>query len=160
MIQKITGCVGMIPLECVSPRKDKWKIRWSFKELENGMAEWMEQDFDHKPTMEEVKNSIIKWYNSQIDVQIISGFKWKNMSVWLSTENQFNYKAAFDAAVMSDGQTLPVTFKFGTDDEPLYYEFTDIEELSDFYYKSVTYVQKVLKEGWETKDNINFSVYV
>ena len=40
------------------------------------------------------------------------------MPVWLSSENQFNYKAAYDLAVQTGGATLPVTFKFGTDEVP------------------------------------------
>jgi hypothetical protein len=40
------------------------------------------------------------------------------MPVWLSTENQFNYKAAFDLATQTGGKSLPVTFKFGSTNNP------------------------------------------
>ena len=118
----------------------------------------MEEDFDHKPTDAEIKDVIVKWYNSEIDNEIISGFTWNDLPIWLSMENQFNYKTAFDAAVMSNGATLPVTFKFGSD-VPTYYEFTTIEELSDFYYKAIAYVQYVLQKGWDKKDSFNIKNY-
>ena len=159
MIQNVTGCAGVEPIECTNPRKDKRKIRWNIIEKGDGTAEWIEEDFDHKPTIEEVKSTIIGWYNSQVDNKIVSGFKWNGMPIWLSTENQFNYTAAFDAAVMSNGQTLPVTFKFGTDEEPTYHTFATIEDLSDFYYKSMKHVQDTLSNGWEAKDKINFALY-
>jgi hypothetical protein len=59
------------------------------------------------------------------------------MPVWLSSENQFNYKAAYDLAVQTGGATLPVTFKFGTDEVPQYREFVTLEELTDFYTKAM-----------------------
>lgn len=158
-MQKVTGSADVKHIECINPKKDKWKVRWAIERREDGTAEYMEEDFNHKPTIDEVKGIIIGWYNSNIDTEIVSGFVWNGTSVWLSTENQFNYKTAFDAAVMSNGATLPVKFKFGTDDEPVYHEFTTIEELSDFYYKAIAYVQSVLQKGWDVKDLLDFKVY-
>lgn len=159
-MQKTTGSAGVQHIECINPKKDKWKVRWAIGETtEDGTAEYMEEDFDHKPTMEEIRALVIGWYNTNIDTEIVSGFVWNGTSVWLSTENQFNYKTAFDAAVMSNGTTLPVKFKFGTDEEPVYHEFTTIDELSDFYYKAIAYVQSVLEKGWTIKDSLDFSKY-
>lgn len=158
-MQKVTGSSDVKHIECINPKKDKWKVRWAIKATENGAAEYMEEDFDHKPTVDEIKGIIIGWYNSNIDTEIVSGFVWNGTSVWLSTENQFNYKTAFDAAVMSGGATLPVKFKFGDDDTPVYHEFKTIEELSDFYYKAIAFVQSVLQKGWDEKDLLNFKVY-
>lgn len=146
-------------IECINPKKNKWKIRWDFQTKEEGIVEYMEEDFDHKPTDDEIKDIIVKWHNSEIDKEIISGFTWNGLPIWLSMENQFNYKTAFDAAVMSNSATLPVKFKFGSDDNPTYYEFKTIEELSDFYYKAIAYVQSVLQKGWNQKDSFNIKNY-
>lgn len=158
-MQKVIGNSDVKPIECINPKKDKWKVRWAIQAAEDGVVEYMEEDFDHKPTIDEVKGIIISWYNSNIATKISSGFVWKGISVWLSLENQFNYKTAFDTAVMSEGKTLPVKFKLGTDNKPVYYEFSTIEELSDFYYKVIAYVQSVLHQGWSEKDMLDFSVY-
>lgn len=86
-----------------------------------------------------------------IDKRILSGFVWNGMRVWLSSENQFNYKASYDLAVQSV-KNLPVTFKFGSDEEPVYYEFTGLEELSDFYTKAMMHIQDTLASGWKRKE--------
>lgn len=158
-IQSISGCAGVAPIECVSPRKNKWKIRWNITEKDDGSAEWLEVDFDHKPTATEIRNTIIQYHNEQIDAKILSGYRWNDMPVWLSTENQFNYKASFDVAVQSNGANLPVRFKFGTEAVPLYYDFTTIEELTDFYYGAMAFINSTLQEGWTAKDNIDLSVF-
>jgi hypothetical protein len=70
------------------------------------------------------------YYNKQTDYKIVSGFKWKEKPVWLSSENQFNFKAAYDLAKQTDGANLPVMFKIGEENgDPVYYTFETIEEL-------------------------------
>lgn len=159
MIQNVNGCAGVLPIECVSPRKNKWKIRWNITEKEDGSADWYEKDFDHKPTSDEIRSIIVKFYNNQVDEKILSGFRWKDMPVWLSTENQFNYKASFDLAMQTNGSNLPVRFKFGTDEEPQYHNFTTIDELSEFYIAAMSFINKTLQDGWKAKDNIDLKVY-
>lgn len=159
MVMKVNGCVGVLPIECVNPRKNKWKVRWNITEKEDGSSDWYEQDYDHKPTLEEIRDTIVKFHNGQVDAKILSGFSWKDMPVWLSSENQFNYKASFDLAVQTNGQNLPVRFKFGTDKEPKYYDFKTVDELSDFYTSAIKFINDTLQAGWAEKDSIDFSVY-
>jgi hypothetical protein len=156
---KVNGCIGVLPIECVNPRKNKWKVRWNITEKEDGSSDWYEQDYDHKPTLEEIRDTIVKFHNGQVDAKILSGFSWKDMPVWLSSENQFNYKASFDLAVQTNGQNLPVRFKFGTDKDPKYYDFKTIDELSDFYTSAIKFINDTLQEGWAEKDSVDFSVY-
>ena len=79
--------------------------------------------------------------------------------MWLSTENQFNYKTAYDLAIQTNGATLPVTFKFGTDDNPIFHKFSNMEEFTEFYTASALFIQQTLQEGWDKKYNINWSAY-
>lgn len=65
-------------------------------------------------------------------------------------------KAAYDLAFQTDGKTLPVTFKFGTDESPVYHTF---DELADFYTKAVKHIQEMLENGWKNKDAIDLSKY-
>ena len=122
-------------------------------------ATWMEEMVRFKPSLEYIKNLILTWYNQQIDKKILSGFKWNDMPVWLSHENQFNYKAAYDLAVQTGGANLPVTFKFGTTYEPVYHTFTTLEELNGFYLSAMKYINDTLAEGWKEKDAIDWSEY-
>ena len=145
-------------LECVNPIKDVWKVRWDFTENESG-ASFEEATFSYKPSLNEIKDTIYSWYNKQIDKAILEGFVWKDMPVWLSTENQFNYKAAYDLAVQTNGITLPVKFKFGSPENPVYYVFKDLPDFTDFYASAMRYINSTLDAGWQAKDNINWDNY-
>ena len=98
-------------------------------------------------------------HNRETDKDILSGFTYENVPVWLSSENQFNYKAAYDLAVQTAGATLPVVFKFGTDTEPIYREFATLEDLTDFYTKAMQHIQNTLADGWKKKDVFDLSLY-
>lgn len=142
---------------CINPITDKWLILWD-KRNEGEVFSYQSKVFLSKPTITDIKDTILDWYNKKIDKDILSGFVWKNMPIWLSMENQFNYKAAYDIAVQSDGKVLP-TFKFGTTDTPIYYKFEDMEDLQDFYLEAMTYVNETLAKGWQEKDAIDWTEY-
>lgn len=146
-------------LECVNPVRNKWRVRWDVQERDDGSADYMEAELTHKPTDEEIKDLVRTWYNEQTDAAILSGFAYENAKVWLSQENQYNYKMAYDLAVQTDGKTLPVTFKFGTDEMPVYRTFDTLDELADFYTKMVAYIQTTLADGWKKKDALDLSKY-
>lgn len=97
--------------------------------------------------------------NEDIDMKILSGFEWNGMAVWLSSENQFNYKAAYDLAVQTGGANLPVMFKFGTTENPVYHTFESVDELTQFYVSAMSYINMTLNEGWRMKDSINWDAY-
>ena len=126
---------------------------------ETNLGTWYETWLSGKPTLEQIKSIVLNTINKEVDQKILSGMIWKDIPIWLSTENQFNYKAAYDLAVMSQGQTLPVVFKFGTSDNPVYYKFETLEDISDFYISAMAYINKTLEEGWNKKDNIDWAVY-
>lgn len=156
MAIKILG--GNNPLvECINYTTDKWMVLWDSNQ-EGDSISHMAEVFTHKPTIEEVKAVILDWYSKQVDQKILSDFTWNNIPVWLSIENQLNYKTAYDLAVETNGQKLP-TFKFGTVENPVYHKFESLEELKDFYIKYTTYVNDTITWGWELKDGIDWSVY-
>ena len=126
---------------------------------ETNLGTWYETWLSGKPTLEQIKNIVLNTINKEVDQKILSGMIWKDIPIWLSTENQFNYKAAYDLAVMSQGQTLPIIFKFGTSDNPVYYKFETLDDISDFYISAMAYINKTLEEGWNKKDNIDWTVY-
>ena len=113
-----------------------------------------------KPSLDYIKNLIIDYYNKQVDEKILTGFIWRDMPVWLSSENEFNYKAAYDLAVQTNGATLPIKFKFGDTLNPIYYEFTTLEDFRDFYTSAIQYINNCLSEGWQKKDSIDWDQYI
>ena len=158
-MNRVEGSADVKLLECTNPAKDKWRIRWDIQEQDNGNVNYMEYEFGHRPSPNEIKSVVVEWVNEQTDNIILSSFEWNGMKVWLSQENQFNYKVAYDLAAQTLGASLPVTFKFGTDDEPCYHTFNSLEELKDFYTKSIKHIQTALEECWKAKDSFNLDLY-
>ena len=125
---------------------------------------WMQENFTSKPSIDEIKPIILDYINKKIDNKILNGFIWTakdetKISVYLSSENQFNYKAAYDLAYQTDGQSLPFRLKFGPVDNPQYYDFTDMEEFGSFYLNCIGFINNTLQEGWQIKDSINWDEY-
>lgn len=108
-----------------------------------------------------MRKLIEDWYNPEIDAKILNGFTWNEMPVYLSSENQFNFKAAYDLAIQTSSQSLPVTFKLGEQNGvPVYHTFEQMSEFTDFYTKAVTFINTTLAEGWAKKDSFDWSLYV
>lgn len=103
---------------------------------------------------EKVKKAIVDYIDARTDERILSGFVWNGVKVWLSAENQRNFSEGQRAAMITSGQSLPITFKLGQDSEgrPAYHEFTTIEELTGFYLQAVAYINQCLVDGWAKKD--------
>ena len=138
--------------------RNKWELIYGYGT--DGVSGWTYRErFTRKPTQDEIKEIIIAQINRNVEEKILCGLVWKDMPIWLSTENQFNYKAAYDLAVQTGGQSLPVKFKFGTDEQPVYHTFTTLDDLQEFYMTSLAFVQQVLDDGWQEKDNLDLSVF-
>ena len=116
--------------------------------------------YDHKPTVREIKQDISDLINAETDAKILTGFTWNGKPVYLSTENQQNFKAAYDFARDTNGATLPVKFKLGEDADanPIYHTFTKFEPLADFVTKATAFVIETLNNGWKKKD-IDYSIF-
>ena len=122
--------------------------------VENGDGYDYRHKFSHVPAKDEVLETIVNHVNGLTDEKILSGFKWRGKNVWLSTENQFNFKAAYDVAVQTNGASLPVKFKLGEDDGvPVYHVFDNMGDFSDFYTSAIGFIMQALNEGWVEKDN-------
>ncbi len=158
-MNKVQGSADVRLIECVNPVQKKWRVRWGVETTPDGETSYMEEEFSGKPSVETVKSLILGWMNERIDERIASGFTYEGNPVWLSQTNQFNYKSSLDLAVQTNGENLPVKFKFGTDDEPVYVVFDTTDKLRDFYKKVDAYIKQTLVEGWQQKDAIDFNAY-
>lgn len=167
MNKRSFGGKGLALLECINPnpRYNRWHVRWDVQPEvdgegnDNGVSFKYKLIEHHKPTLAEIKEIVLADMNAEIDMKILEGFEWNGMKVWLSSENQFNYKAAYDLAVQTSGANLPVVFKFGTTEEPVYHEFEDVASLTEFYTAAMAYINKQLADGWKAKDNVDWSPY-
>lgn len=110
--------------------------------------------FDHRPTAAELLEVINDHVDSLTDQKILTGYRWQGKNVKLSSENQFNFKAAYDLAVQKDGKTLPVKFKLGNDADglPVYHTFNSMNAFADFYTGATNFILQTLAAGWVEKD--------
>lgn len=138
--------------------RSKYEARFGYDtDGENGYN--YRKQYRYKPTLEELKEEIITIVNKAVDEKILSGYSYKGKQVWLSMENQFNYKAAFDLAIQMNGKTLPVKLKLGTVENAEYETFETLEEFTEFYTGAISFIQKHLQEGWEEKDSIEWDKF-
>ena len=159
-MDRIQGHKDVKVLECTNPVKGLWRMRWDIIVAdESNSATYMEEQFDHKPTKAEVKALIYQYCNDKTEESITSGLMFEGSVVWLSTENQANYKAAYDLAVQTQGESLPYKVKLGGDDNPVYREFTTLQEFKSFYTSIVKHIQHCVEEGWIKKDGFDVGKY-
>ena len=165
-MRRVNGTIGVALVECINHYIGKYRVRWDIQpetgeDADKQLVSYYETEIVmlRKPNINDIKQAVLEGVNRMIDEKIISGFVWNDMPVWLSSENQFNYKAAYDLSVQTGGQTLPVLFKFGDTENPIYHQFTTHEELSDFYLKVMKFINDTLSGGWDMKDSINWSEY-
>ncbi|MDR0937997.1 MAG: hypothetical protein LBN29_01390 [Mediterranea sp.] len=158
-MRRVEGSGNVALIERVNPIRDKWRVRWDVRVAEDGMASYMEEEFGHRPTVAEVRALVSGWINGNTNAAILSGFSYEGSVVWLSTENQFNYKAAYDLAVQTGGASLPVTIKIGEEDDPVYKTFDTLDALTAFYTAAMAHVRKTLEEGWKAKDGFDVTPY-
>lgn len=110
-------------------------------------------------TPAEIVNTINEIIDSETAFIITNSFFWNGYNVYLSKENQMNYKNAFDLAVATNGESLPITFKFKKNGKSEYYTFDTVVELKDFYLKVNKHINDCLQDGWKRKDKVNIEDY-
>ena len=153
-------------VEAITERDDYGNIVNTGEVKETDYCTVLIHTFYGEPNRKDITKLLTDYYNKETDWKILSGFVWNDIPVWLSKENQFNYKAAYDMAIQTNGASMYdengnyiCTFKLGTDKEPVIYTFQNVEELADFYTKGLAHIQKCLQEGWALKAEINWEDY-
>lgn len=162
-MNKVYGLIS----EYTEIREDRSRVIVAYNKIDesdNKHATWNEIYFYKTqgiPTIDTIKKAIIDEIDDKTVDTITSGLVWNGINVWLSTENQFNYKAAYDLAVQTNGSILPITFKLGEDAEgnAIYHTFESMEEFGDFSATVLSFIQTTLAAGWNKKDNFDFTPY-
>lgn len=152
----------MALVECINPYIGKYRVRWDIQpetgeDADKQSVSYYETEIilRHKPN---IKQAVLEGVNRMIDEKILSGFVWNDMPVWLSSENQFNYKVAYDLSVQTGGTMLPVTFKLGEDGNcnAVYHTFETMEDFTDFFTKAIQWVNGCIADGWREKDSVDY----
>lgn len=140
--------------------RKRWEIFYGYGE-DDGVGYNYRLTLDHRPGVHEVRQIILDQINANTDEKILSGFVWNGVRVWLSQENQTNFKAAYDLNVQSGGKMLPIKFKLGEDADgnAVYHTFEDMDAFGNFYMSAVAYINECLNAGWSEKDSLDMSPY-
>ena len=177
-MNKVFGTIGYYTPIKLNKVRDV--ISYGLEPLEDGIhANWYEiyvyKKINPNMTFESVRDAIIADIDAQTDEKILNGYQWtilhgddagKTINVWLSKENQSNFKAKHDTATQYPQlTTYPIVYKVGEVEEenglkrPVYEHFQDVNELAQFYLGGLAYIERTLAEGWQRKDSIDFEPY-
>ena len=128
---------------------------WSNERQEDGLWVYDVWRVKDARTAQSIKADIDAQINAETDRKILMGYTYQDMSVWLSSENQFNFKAMFDLAAQTGGATLPIKAKMGDKKgKPVYHIFDTLDDFMAFYQGAIAHIAACLNEGWMRKDAI------
>ena len=149
-------------------------VNYGIEPVDEINSTWHEVSFSKNhgelPNINDVKEAIIADIDADTDAKILSGYQYqvkhgvdegKIVDVWLSRENQENFKAKHDAARDYPEQVrFPMKYKISEENKKaIYEEFQDFNELKTFYLGGVAYIETCLNEGWAKKDNFDWTPY-
>jgi hypothetical protein len=156
-MNKVFGLASEFSL--VKEEGTRTTIGYGMTAVDEEHAEWGEvyipKKVAQRPTLEQVKAAIIGGINQATEEEIIGGFVWNGIHIWLSAENQRNFSEAQRMGI------TPITFKLGEGENgaPIYHTFETMADADDFYIKAVAYINQILADGWTEKDGIDWEPY-
>lgn len=115
------------------------EINSSFYKFENNA--WIFDESKRTELIQELSGRI----NTETDRKILEGFVYQGQEFYLSMENQFNYKSAYDARATL---IYPYTVKGKNE----FISFATSAELEVFYLAGFNYVSSCIADGWQAKE--------
>lgn len=156
MVKLVTKKENFIPIE---KHKNYTIIRYQINNPEEKIIEYIQETIFGEYDLQKTKDIIENYINSEVQNNIISGLNYNSCNIWLSKENQQNYKAAVDLAIQSEGKNLPYRIRATKEGNPHYINFNTLDELKDFWATCINHIQSCILKGWSLKDVINWSAY-
>jgi hypothetical protein len=165
------------PKACFVPiRENATQVIVSYDYQADGKknAYWQEVYFNKnrtaKPSLEQIKAAVLADIDRQTDEKILKECPWtvlhgsdagKQVTLWLSAENQRNYSEGQRMAMVTNGASLPLKVKVSENEDgtAIYDIFETIDEITRFYVAGVSFIIDTLKVGWARKDSIDWSPY-
>ena len=137
----------------------KYVISWGLVNSEESAPKWYYFIKDYKPSIFDIKNEIESYINECTKNNIINNFRWNNMSIALTLEDQLDYKLLFDITMLKDGDNLPETVKFKYKNQNIFYTFESLDEMKEFIIEMNDHIRRCILFGNEWKESIDYTVY-
>jgi len=157
-------------------------IGYGLKQTGESMYEWYEVYRYNKQvnqlSADDIKSAILADIDSRTDSTILNGYQWtilhgdtdkpeeerhvsETVSVWLSMENQENFKEAHRLASADASKVIPIKFKISEDEDKkaVYETFESFGELDAFYLGAFSFIKQSIDAGWAEKDSIDWKPY-
>jgi hypothetical protein len=141
-------------------KSKKYIISWGLKNVGDENYQWNYEIVKNKPSLNDIKNIINTAINKQTRYCIENKFRWNNMAIGLTIENQIDYKLLFDTTILLNGSNLPEKAKFKANNETIYYSFETVEDMKDFMIALNNHIRACLNAGYKAKDAINYDDYI
>ena len=110
--------------------------------------------FDHRPTLDEVKEQVLAAIDMETKDRIINGLTYDGYRVNLSVENQLNY------AMFKSMGKYPVIIKVGAADGSDVTLSLTKENYTAFYASVQSHIKECLQSCWKEKTSLDLSCYV
>lgn len=147
--------------ECFNKVKNTYIVRFDETKTDNGYK-YQEFLVVGKDSIELIKSTINNYYNEICSDEILKGFKLDSEIVWLSSENQINYKIYYDFALVNSQNGIefqPIKIKIGNETESKYHTFESFEEYQKFVFDYTEHIQNTISKCWQIKDAIDWELY-
>ena len=141
-------------------KSNKYIVSWGLENIGGNNYKWNYEIFNTKPSIADIKKTITNYINSRTRYCIENKFRWNDMSIDLTIENQIDYKLLFDTTSLLEGSNLPEKVKFKINGEFIYYTFETIDDMKDFIIAMNNHIRACLEVGNKAKEEINYDDYV
>lgn len=138
---------------------NKYVINWGLNNVNNENGQWYYFITDKKPSVYEIKTVIESFINQETNNNIINHFKWNDMKIDLTLEDQMNYKLLFDISLLNDGSNLPEQVKFKINGKTVFYSFETLDDIKSFITEMYNHIRNCILQGNNLKESINYDDY-
>ncbi|MDM1523852.1 hypothetical protein HX088_11300 [Empedobacter sp. 225-1] len=147
--------------ECFNKINNTFIVRFDETKIDNGYKYQQFLVVGDK-AIETIKTTINNYYNEKCSDEILKGFKLDSDIVWLSSENQINYKIYYDFALFNHQNDLefkPIKIKIGDETNTKYHTFESFNDFQKFVFDYTEHIQNTISKYWDLKDSIEWEKY-
>lgn len=142
--------------------RNSWELIYGFgKDEEMSDTGWnWRQRFNHKPTIEEIKATVIGQIEACYADKLRSGFDWRGIRVEYTEERKSDFTGLL-IGLQGGLFQLPITLNLGSspDGTPTLHEFTSVEEVSEVASGISAHKIAVSNAEWQEKYSVEWSVF-